>query len=680
MNSGPKPPATATKRARELRAALERHGRLYYREADQEISNQEYDSLLAELQSLELQYPALRTDDSPTQTVGDDTTEGFANLPHSSPMISLANSYAREDVEAFHQRLTRLLEQEPTAYVVEPKIDGVAAAIRYERGELKVALTRGDGRRGDVITENVKTIGDVPANIDEALARKRFGATELFEVRGEVYMPLGRFRAYNEKREDEGLPVLANPRNATAGSLKTLDPREVARRPLHFWAYSMAVPGPQLAGSHWDELQALRELGFPVTPESRRVQSLDELFEALSNLEQLRLDLDYQLDGAVIKLDDTTRWEALGSTAKSPRYALAFKFAAEQARTRLLSIVASVGRTGVVTPVANLEPVLLAGTTVSRATLHNQDEIDRKDIREGDLVLVEKGGDVIPKVVGVVTSGRPKRSRPYQLPSKCPECETSLVQEEGEVARRCPNPACPPQQRGRILHWASRDAMDIEGLGEKWVDLFLEEGLLTRIADLYRLDGDALRQMPGWGDRSVDKLLRNVDASRQRALANQIFALGLRHVGIAAAHGLAAHFGSFDALRRADLDQLESVADFGKITAQSVREELDREAAMLDELIGLGLLAATQEVLAVAANGALAGKKVVLTGTLTSMGRREAKAILEGHGAKVVSSVSKATDLVIAGESAGSKLKKAQDLEVEVWDEDRWQAFCQEQS
>lgn len=660
---------TARARVDELRTQIRRHDALYYEDAQPEISDQDYDALVAELGALEKRFPELVTADSPTQRVGSDLSGAFERVEHSVPMISLANSYEEADVEAFHQRLARLLEREPDGYVVEPKIDGVAAALRYEKGELAVGITRGDGTRGDVITANLRTVEDVPAAIDAERAAKLFGASDVFEVRGEVYMPDAEFAAFNATREEAGLESFRNPRNATAGSLKTLDVEEVRKRPLRFWAYSMAVPGAATIGTHAAELDALEELGFPV-PDRTRVDTLEELIEALHALGAKRASLPYAIDGAVIKLDDATLWEALGSTAKSPRYALAYKFAAEQGITKLLSIEASVGRTGVVTPVANLEPVPLAGTTVARATLHNQDEIDRKDIREGDTVIVEKGGDVIPKVVSVVLEERPKNSKPYVLPTTCPSCGTEVLREEGQVATRCVNAVCPAQLRGRILHFVGRDAMNVEGLGEKWVDVLLEKKMIHGPADLYRLDREALIELEGWGEKSADKLAAFLEASRERPLGNQIFALGIRHVGISAARQLARHFQTFAAIRAATVEQLELVDDFGPITAQSVHEELERNATTYDELVALGLLATEEEPPPEAPlDSPFAGRTFVLTGTLAEMDRREAKAKIESLGGKVTGSVSKKTDVVIAGTEAGSKLEKAQKLEREIWDE-----------
>lgn len=664
-------------RVEELRAEIRRHDALYYEKAEPEIADQDYDALVAELAALEDRFEELRSEDSPTQRVGSDLDDaaapGFERVEHSVPMISLANSYERDAVEAFHQRLAKRLEREPGGYVVEPKIDGVAAALRYVDGRFTMGITRGDGTRGDVITANLQTLDDVPDTIASDRAAELFGASETFEVRGEVYMPDADFAAFNAQREQAGLEAFRNPRNATAGSLKTLDVDEVRKRPLRFWAYSMAVPGAATIGTHSAELDALEELGFPV-PERSHVATLEELLAALEALGEKRGALPYAIDGAVIKLDDATAWESLGSTAKSPRYALAYKFAAEQGITKLLSIEASVGRTGVVTPVANLEPVALAGTTVSRATLHNQDEIDRKDIREGDIVVVEKGGDVIPKVVSVVLEERPDDSAPYRLPTECPSCGTEVLREEGQVATRCVNAVCPAQLRGRILHFVGRDAMNVEGLGEKWVDLMLERSMVRGPADLYRLQRDDLVALEGWGEKSADKLASFLEASRDRPLGNQIFALGIRHVGTSAARQLARHFGNFAAVRAATADQLELVEDFGPITAQSVHEELERNAEVYDELVELGLLATEEERLPEPEMGAsvFAGRTFVLTGTLEAMDRRDAKVRIEGLGGKVTGSVSKKTDVVVAGEAAGSKLEKAKKLEREIWDEKRF--------
>jgi DNA ligase (NAD+) len=657
----------------ELVEEIRRHDRLYYKEAAPQVSDQEYDRLVRELNELEGRFPELALPDSPTQRVGSDLEGSFPRVEHSVPMISLANSYERDEVVAFHRRLERLLGRDPGTFVVEPKVDGVAAALRYADGRLSLGLTRGDGRFGDLITENLRTIEDIPQELELEILRDAFGDSAFYEVRGEVHMRMNDFARFNQRRQEEGLAAFANPRNATAGSLKTLDSSEVRRRPLRFLAYAMAVPGAGRIGSHWAELASLRELGFPVADVCQTVGSLEELLAVLDDFARICARLPYQTDGAVIKLDDTQSWDRLGSTAKSPRWALAFKFAAEQAVTVLRTIEASVGRTGVVTPVAKLEPVSLAGTTVSSATLHNQDEIDRKDVRAGDTVVIEKGGDVIPKVVQVLLDRRPKRSAAYHLPERCPSCRAKLVRESGQVAWRCVNPDCPAQLRGRILHFVGREAMNVEGLGERGVDMFLEEGLIHGIADLYRLDRDALRGLPGWGSRSADKLLSHVERSRRRPLPHQIFALGIRHVGISAARSLARHFKSFDRIRGASIEELERVEDFGSITAQSVHTALEQNAGFLDELQSLGLLATTEALPEASGTASdFSGRSFVLTGTLGTLDRRPATDRILALGGRVSGSVSRRTDVVIVGESPGSKADRARDLGIQVWDEERF--------
>ncbi len=661
---------TIRREVESLRAAIAHHNRLYYQESKTEISDREYDAMVEKLQALEREHPELRSEDSPTERVGSDRNESFPSLGHSVPMISLANSYERAEVQAFHERIVKILGQDPGAYTVEPKIDGVAAALRYAEGKLSVGLTRGDGRTGDVVTDNLETLDDIPRNLKlTGVPRALKDAAEL-EVRGEVYMPLADFQLFNRQREEAGLAAFANPRNATAGSLKTLDVKEVARRPLHFWAYSIAVPHPRVLGSHFAELEALRTLGFRVAPHAVRVSGLDKIYVALDELDQVRHSLDFQIDGAVLKVDDTRLWDELGSTAKSPRYALAYKFAAEQAETLVESIEASLGRTGVVTPVANLTPVNLSGSLVSRATLHNQDEIDRKDIRVGDTVRIEKGGDIIPKVVEVVLSKRPRGSRPYRLPSKCPSCGEKLLRFEGEVAVRCTNRNCPAQRRRALMHWASRDGMDIEGLGGSGVELLFEHGLIESIADLYDLTEEALAALPGFAEKSATKLVESIAASKERPLAHQLYALGIRHVGIGAARQLARRVGTFEKIRSATEQQLEAVEDFGPIMAKSVVAELKANAKLIEALRARGLFATEESgATEIPQDSPFAGRSVVLTGSLTSMERREAKARIEALGGRVSSSVSKKTDWVVAGDRAGSKRARAEELQVRIIDE-----------
>lgn len=656
-----------------LRARISSYDRLYYKEGKNEISDREYDELVEKLLAYERDYPELRSEDSPTMKVGSDRSENFPSLQHSIPMISLANSYERSEVEAFHERIVKILGEDPGAYTVEPKIDGVAAALRYREGVFSVGLTRGDGRTGDVITDNLRTLQDIPTHLKLSRTPQVLQQAHELEVRGEVYMPLSDFQRFNAEREEAELSAFANPRNATAGSLKTLDVKEVARRPLHFWAYSIAVPHPRNLESHFLELEALKALGFKVTPQVVRVNGLAQIFSALDALERERHSLEFQIDGAVIKLDDTRYWDELGSTAKSPRYALAFKFAAERAETVVESIEASLGRTGVVTPVANLTPVNLSGSIVSRATLHNQDEIDRKDIRVKDTVRIEKGGDIIPKVVEVVLSKRPSSSRPYRLPRNCPSCGEELLRLEGEVAVRCTNHNCPAQRRRSLQHWASRDGMDIEGLGESTVELLFEHELIESIAELYDLKAEQLVELPGFAEKSAHNLVEAIGASKERPLAHQLYALGIRHVGIGAARQLAKKLKNFAAIRSAREEDLLEVDDFGPIMAESVVAELKTNKKLIDALVERGLFA-TKESAAekVPENSPFAKLSIVLTGTLSSMERRAAKAKIESLGGRVVSSVSKNTDLVVAGDRAGSKRSRAEELGIQIIDENEF--------
>ncbi len=656
-----------------LRARISRYDRLYYKEGKNEISDREYDELVEKLLAYERDYPELRSEDSPTMKVGSDRSENFPSLQHSVPMISLANSYERSEVEAFHERIVKILGEDPGAYTVEPKIDGVAAALRYQEGVFSVGLTRGDGRTGDVITDNLRTLQDIPTHLRLSRTPKVLQQAHELEVRGEVYMPLSDFQRFNAEREEAELSAFANPRNATAGSLKTLDVKEVARRPLHFWAYSIAVPHPRNLESHFLELEALKALGFKVTPQVVRVNGLSQIFSALDALERQRHSLEFQIDGAVIKLDDTRYWDELGSTAKSPRYALAFKFAAERAETVVESIEASLGRTGVVTPVANLTPVNLSGSIVSRATLHNQDEIDRKDIRVKDTVWIEKGGDIIPKVVEVVLSKRPSSSRPYRLPRNCPSCGEELLRLEGEVAVRCTNRNCPAQRRRSLQHWASRDGMDIEGLGESTVELLFEHELIESISELYDLKAEQLVELPGFAEKSAHNLVEAIGASKERPLAHQLYALGIRHVGIGAARQLAKKMRNFAVIRSASEEDLLEVEDFGPIMAESVVAELKTNKKLIDALVERGLFA-TEETAAeeVPENSPFVKLSIVLTGTLSSMERRAAKAKIESLGGRVVSSVSKNTDLVVAGDRAGSKRTRAEELGIRIIDENEF--------
>lgn len=673
----------ARREAERLRAELARHDRLYYREAAPEISDEEYDALARRLRRLEAEFPELARPDSPTATVGSDADSRFPSAPHSRPMISLQNSYDPAEVEAFDARLRRDLGVAAVRYTVEPKIDGVAVAVRYRDGELALGLTRGDGQQGDVVTDNLRTLPELPARLPAGWAavflqgeprepREPRGC----EARGEVYLPLARFRELNAEREAAGLAPFANPRNATAGTLKTLDVEEVRRRRLAVRFYQLfPLDGGADPPTHTAEIEALRRLRLPAQEILLPAEGAAELGRRLAELGAQRARLPYLIDGAVIKVDDRRWQEALGATSKAPRWGLAFKYAAESATTVLREIVLQVGRTGVITPVARLDPVELAGTTVTRATLHNWEELERKDIRVGDHVTVAKGGDVIPKVLRSLPERRSGGETALPRPEACPVCGTRTVQREGEVAVRCPNRACPAVAAGRLRHFAGRDACDIAGLGERWIELFLETGLVEGPAGLFRLEAGRLAALPGWGEKSAENLLAAVERAKERPWANKIFALGIPQVGIATATTLARRFGNLARLREATVEELSELADIGPIVAAAVvaffrDPESARAVAELDEV---GFWREEEQAppdTAAPGGSALAGRVYVLTGALPGMTRAEAKRELEARGAKVTSSVSRKTTAVIAGADPGSKLEEAQRLGVPVLDED----------
>jgi DNA ligase (NAD+) len=658
-----------------LRAEIARHDRLYYQDAAPEITDAEYDALVRRLAGLEAAQPESRDVDSPTRRVGSDRDLRFPSAPHSRPMLSLANSYDLADVAAFDARVRKELNGQDVVYTVEPKMDGVALALRYRDGRLDLALTRGDGERGDVITRNARTIAGVPEELARGWRKAFAGPVTAFEARGEAYLPLSWFAQLNEAREEEGLEPLANPRNATAGTLKTLDVEEVGRRRLAAVFYQLFPldDGAAELPSHQAELAALAALGLPVNPILLVARDLAELETHLADLAARRHGLDYQTDGAVIKVDDAAAQGRLGATAKAPRWGLAYKFAAEEAVTRLVAITLQVGRTGVITPVAELRPVRLAGTTVSRATLHNWEELERKDIRPGDTVVVAKGGDVIPKVLRSLPAERDGSQRPLPVPASCPVCGSPVVRREGEVALRCGNAFCPAVLAGRLRHFASRQACDVEGLGGRSIDQFLELGWVHTPGDLFRLDRAALAALPGWGDKSADSLLRALAQVPQRPWAAKLHALGITSVGVATALTLARAFANIDALAAATVEDLQGLPDIGPVVAQDIVAWFAQPATrtVLDDLRATGFFLAEEKQPAAVpvATGIFAGRTFVLTGTLAGLTRDDAAARIVARGGKVTGSVSKKTDVVVAGEKAGSKLEKARTLGVEVWDE-----------
>ncbi|MFY9550423.1 MAG: NAD-dependent DNA ligase LigA [Thermoanaerobaculia bacterium] len=650
----------ARRRVEALREEIRRHERLYHVENRPEITDAEFDRLMRELAELEALHPELASPDSPSLRVGGEPAEGFQTVEHAQPMLSLENAYSWEEAEAWLARAARVLGEEPRGFVAELKIDGLSISLRYEGGRLVRGATRGDGTRGDDVTANVRTIRTVPLTIAE---------TTPLELRGEVYYSKTAFERVNAEREAEGEPLFANPRNAAAGTMRLLDSRVTARRRLGAWLYGIVEASPMPA-SQSETLERLVALGFPVSPHRRRCADFGEVRRFVDEWQEKRHGLGFETDGVVIKVDDRILQRELGATAKSPRWALAYKFPAEEATTVVREIGVNVGRTGTLTPVAFFDPVSLGGTTVKRATLHNYEDLSRKDVRVGDTVVVEKGGDVIPKVVRVILEKRPGGAVPFTMPERCPVCGDLVVREEGEVATRCVNPACPAVVREALRHFCGRRAMDIEGLGEKLIDQLVKAGLLSDVASIYDLKAEGLEELERWGEKSAGNLLAQIEKSKGNDFSRLLFALGIRHVGEKAAKTLAAHFGSLDALAAAEEDELQAAAEVGPNTAAAVHAWFShpRHRALVEQLRQRGV---RFDAARARASGALSGKTVVLTGTLPGISREEAAARLEAAGAKISSAVSKKTDFVVVGESAGSKLEKAKALKVKTlgWEE-----------
>jgi DNA ligase (NAD+) len=643
----------------ELREELERHEHLYYVLDQPEITDPEYDALIRRLRELEAKHPEYKSPDSPTQRVGGAPREGFVKVAHSSPMLSLDNALNEAELREFDQRVRSLLKAEPFAYVGEVKLDGLSMAAHYEDGKLAQALTRGDGRAGEEVTENARTIRSMPLRVKKA--------PPAFEVRGEVVMQKTSFRRLNDEREKEDLPRFANPRNAAAGALRALDPAVTAARQLDFFAYFLLNAGRPLLDSQWQSLDTLQAMGFKVNPNRRLCQNVDELLAFIGELEALRDQLPYEIDGVVVKVDSVTQQEKLGWTAKAPRWAIAFKFAARQGETVVENIEVNVGRTGAITPVALLAPVLIGGVTVSRASLHNEDEIARLGLAIGDRVLVERSGDVIPKIVRVLAQGANRKA--FHMPSVCPVCGGHVVREEGEVARRCINTNCPARIRESLLHFASRHVMDIDGMGDALVDQLLTSGLVKSIADLYRLKAEQLEELERMGKKSAAKVIENIDRSRKQPLPRVLNGLGIPFVGERTGQILADYFGDLDVIANASVEDLQQAVEVGPKVAGAIRDFFD-EAQNQELVVHLrdAGLQFTQEKKRKKV-GALNGLTFVLTGTLPTLTRDEAKERIETNGGKVVGSVSRKTNYVVAGEEAGSKLDKANELGIPVLDE-----------
>ena len=671
-------PHEAARKIEGLREKIRHHEYLYYVLDQPEISDPEFDRLMQELKRLEAEHPELVTADSPTQRVGGKPRKGFVKVSHSSPMLSLDNAHNEQELRDWERRVRDLAGRSDVEYVCELKLDGLSMALRYARdqqGKSKIAfgITRGDGAVGEDVTPNVKTIRSVPLSIPAATLKKA-GLPQEFEVRGEVVMPLKAFERMNEERERQGLAKFANPRNAGAGAVRVLDPSITAQRRLDFYSYLLLVDGRTYFDRQAEALEALHTAGFKVNPNRRLAKNIDDVWRFIASWEQKRDSLGYEIDGVVIKVNETRLWRELGFTGKAPRWAIAYKYAARSCVTQIEDIQVQVGRTGKLTPVAHLKPVPIGGTTVSRATLHNMDEIERLGVHIGDWVTVERGGDVIPKVVAVVEDkGHSRGTKHFQMPERCPECGGHVVRVEGEADHRCVNANCPAKLRESILHFASRSVMNIEGMGDALVNQLCDRGLVENVADIYRLTKQQLMDLERIGDKSAQNVLDEIEASKKLPLERVIYGLGIRFVGERTAQFLAEHFGSMDDLigaatlkdEAASRAKLEEVEEVGPRIAQSIREffKEPRNRKLVENLREAGLIFKGKKK---ERGTKLAGQTFVVTGTLTSYSREEAKKLIEDAGGRVSGSVSKKTDYVVAGADPGSKLDIARELGVKV--------------
>jgi DNA ligase (NAD+) len=654
----------AAERIEALREAIHRHNYLYYVEDRPEISDADYDRLLRELRALEEEHPELITPDSPTQAVGGHIAEAFAPVEHKGPMLSLDNALSADDLREFEARLRRALPNAHFEYVCEPKIDGLGVALLYTRGRFARGATRGDGRVGEDITQNLRTIKMIPGSLTGELARAK-----TLEVRGEAFMPREAFARLNARLEEAGQTTFANPRNAAAGAVRQKDPTVTAARPLDIFLYHVSHREPGEFESHWEALEAMTAAGFPVNPRSKRCRDIDAVLAYCERLEGERDELGYDADGVVVKVNSLEQQRRLGATAHHPRWAIAFKFAARQATTRVVDITINVGKTGALTPTASLEPVELAGVTVSNVSLHNEDEVKRKDIRIGDTVLIERAGDVIPYLVQVVTSKRPPDARPFRMPRKCPACGAPAERPEGEAIWRCTNIACPAQLKERLFHWGSRRAMDIEHLGEVVIEQLVDREMVRDFGDLYELDVEQLAGLERMAEKSAINLVEAIQASKARGLSRVLNGLGIRMVGERAAQLLAARFGTMDRLEKASADEINEIPGVGPKIAESVarffHEERNRKTIRHLREVGLDL---TEKGVS-DKPGPLTGKTLVLTGGLKRLTRDEAKDAILRLGGRVTGTVSKKTDYVVVGEDPGSKADDARRLGVTMLDE-----------
>ncbi len=650
----------ARKEIERLRELIRYHEYKYYVEAQPEISDYEFDMLMKRLEALEAQFPELITPDSPTQRVGEQPLEGFPTAEHHPPMLSLENVYSYEEFLEYHNRVKRMLSGEDVEYVVEMKIDGVSIAVQYENGIYTKAITRGDGYRGDVVTENIKTIRSLPLRIKE---------TRFVEVRGEVFMPKAAFEELNRQRAEKGESLFANPRNATAGTIRLLDPKEVAKRKLDIFFYYIFIDGDYPRPTHWENLQLIKELGFKRNELVWLCKSPEDVLKIWEEWKDKRDQLPYDVDGLVAKVNSIEQQRKLGETAKFPRWAIAFKFPAKQAVTQIINIELNVGRTGAITPVAILKPVKLAGTVVSRASLYNEEEIRRKDIRIGDWVVIEKGGDIIPKVVAVIKSRRTGKEKPFVMPKRCPVCGAELYRPPGEVIWRCPNAACPAKVKESILHFVSRNAMNIEHIGEALVDQLLKKGLIKDPADLYYLKKEQLASLERMGEKSAQNVLDEIEKSKNNDLWRLIHALGIRYVGEKTAKILEEHFPSLDALMNASYEDLVKIPEIGPKVADSIihffKDPTNRK--IIEKLRAAGVNFKSRKKKE--GPKPLEGKTFVFTGELDSYTRAEASALVESLGGKVSSSVSRKTDFVVVGKNPGSKYQKALKLGIKILNE-----------